>query len=76
VWRWAQRAVSGDSIWSTICDVAEWLYEEACANQWDGDGNPPAAEVWSKLDPADVYSACRRYGLRKGMYAKSAIANV
>lgn len=74
VWNWAQRAVSNDAIWSAICDAAEWLYENACADQWDGEGTPMAAEVWSKLSPADLYSACRRHGLRKGMYARGAVS--
>lgn len=65
VWYAAQSLVARDDIWEAIGEVADDLSYALS----DADDDEITAGIrWAYIDPREVHRACRRAGLRRGMF--------
>lgn len=62
VWRAAQRVICMPSVWEAITEVGTDLFYTAADADDTTDG-----DVWSYIEPRDVYRICRRHGVTRGM---------
>jgi hypothetical protein len=67
VWYSAQRIVNRPDVWEAVCDVTQMLSEEMCNDEPE---SPPIGKVWSYIPPSHVVAACRRVGIKRGMFLK------
>lgn len=68
VWYAAQRLAGSEEFWSAINDVADDLSNEMLAIDED---ETQMGTWWAYIEPRDVYRACRRAGLKHGMFRVS-----
>lgn len=69
VWYAAQRLVMRDDFWDAIDTVGQELWYTACDNV---PGSSGTEQVWSMIEPRQVHQACRRAGLKRGMFRQQA----
>lgn len=70
VWHAAKRIVAMPDVWNAICDVAADIYDVACEVECE-DEPPMRGDVWFRIKPQDVYRACRRNRVTRGMLLAS-----
>jgi hypothetical protein len=67
VWYAAQRLLARDDVWGAVGEVADELFYAFA----DLEDEAAAGIQWAYIEPRDVYRACRRAGLKHGMFRVS-----